>query len=502
MMNRHPHKRRTRGRASQARVRAWDEPGERRGVSPTCVRRSAPPRLPLATRRRARRHRPGQPAGRTGALAADAAARPQFAPKAKRVVQLFMAGGGQPHRSVRLQAGAGQAARPAVATSASTSRRFRTASGPWLQAASGTSSRTASAASCSARSSRRSGAVRRRHRVRPQRRRQDRRPQPGDAAADDRLSTAPASPAWAAGSATASARMNENLPTFVVLPDHRGLASNGTKNWDSRVPARPSTRARSSTPARKTPIADLFPDERGDFITRGRRRAPRIDLLGAAQPRARRRPARRRPARRPHPQLRAGRQDAARRPRGARPLEGAGARPEAVRPRPRQDVVRQGDQRRSRRPTTSAASAWSPGGCWSAACGSCRSGSGNDNGFPRRNWDSHEDVQPRPRPAGRRHGPRRGGPDPGPEAARPARRHDHPLDDRVRPHARLAGRQGPRPQPVLLHQLAVRRRHQGRRHATARATSGATSRSTASTRPRSTTSTPRSCTCSASTTRS
>src|SRR5262245_13451306 len=27
--------------------------------------------------------------------------------------------------------------------------------------------------------------------------------------------------------------MNENLPAFVVLPDHRGLASNGTKNWDS-----------------------------------------------------------------------------------------------------------------------------------------------------------------------------------------------------------------------------------------------------------------------------
>lgn len=27
--------------------------------------------------------------------------------------------------------------------------------------------------------------------------------------------------------------LNDNLPTFVVLPDHRGLASNGTKNWDS-----------------------------------------------------------------------------------------------------------------------------------------------------------------------------------------------------------------------------------------------------------------------------
>ena len=29
--------------------------------------------------------------------------------------------------------------------------------------------------------------------------------------------------------------MNDNLPTFVVLPDHRGLASNGTKNWDSAL---------------------------------------------------------------------------------------------------------------------------------------------------------------------------------------------------------------------------------------------------------------------------
>lgn len=26
---------------------------------------------------------------------------------------------------------------------------------------------------------------------------------------------------------------NDNLPTFVVLPDHRGFASNGVKNWDA-----------------------------------------------------------------------------------------------------------------------------------------------------------------------------------------------------------------------------------------------------------------------------
>ena len=88
--------------------------------------------------------------------------------------------------------------------------------------------------------------------------------------------------------------------------------------------------------------------------------------------------------------------------------------------------------------------------------------SGNDNGFPRRNWDSHEDVE-------RDHGPLADGMARGAaalikdlEAARPARRHDRPLDDRVRPDAVVARRQGPRPQPVRLHQLAGRRRHQGR----------------------------------------
>ena len=28
-------------------------------------------------------------------------------------------------------------------------------------------------------------------------------------------------------------RLTDNLPAFVVLPDPRGLASNGTKNWDA-----------------------------------------------------------------------------------------------------------------------------------------------------------------------------------------------------------------------------------------------------------------------------
>jgi hypothetical protein len=52
--------------------------------------------------------------------------------------------------------------------------------------------------------------------------------------------------------------MNQNLPTFVVLPDHRGYASNGPKNWGSAfLPAdHQGTTMRPSAP---NPIADLFP---------------------------------------------------------------------------------------------------------------------------------------------------------------------------------------------------------------------------------------------------
>lgn len=70
---------------------------------------------------------------------------------------------------------------------------------------------------------------------------------------------------------------NENLPTFVVLPDHRGLASNGTKNWDSAfLPAHHQGAA--IYPGSKTPIEDLFPDERARYITRNGDKAG-IELL-------------------------------------------------------------------------------------------------------------------------------------------------------------------------------------------------------------------------------
>ena len=60
--------------------------------------------------------------------------------------------------------------------------------------------------------------------------------------------------------------LNENLPTFVVLPDHRGFASNGPKNWEG---AFLSSRHSGTMiyPGRPTPIDDLFPATQGDFIS-------------------------------------------------------------------------------------------------------------------------------------------------------------------------------------------------------------------------------------------
>lgn len=60
--------------------------------------------------------------------------------------------------------------------------------------------------------------------------------------------------------------LNHNLPTFVVLPDHRGFGSNGAKNWSSAfLPAsHQGTIIRPGTP---NPIADLHPPREAGFIS-------------------------------------------------------------------------------------------------------------------------------------------------------------------------------------------------------------------------------------------
>ena len=60
--------------------------------------------------------------------------------------------------------------------------------------------------------------------------------------------------------------MNDNLPTFVVLPDSRGFAPNGPANWSAGfLPA--AHQGTMIRPARKNPIADLFPPEDAGLIT-------------------------------------------------------------------------------------------------------------------------------------------------------------------------------------------------------------------------------------------
>ncbi len=74
----------------------------------------------------------------------------------------------------------------------------------------------------------------------------------------------PGFPGMGAWISYALGSINENLPTFVVLPDHRGFASNGPKNWGSAfLPA--SSQGTAIFPQRENPIEDLMP--RADYVT-------------------------------------------------------------------------------------------------------------------------------------------------------------------------------------------------------------------------------------------
>ena len=59
--------------------------------------------------------------------------------------------------------------------------------------------------------------------------------------------------------------MNQNLPTFVVLPDRRGFASNGPKNWGAAfLPTQ--HQGTIIRPGASEPIADLWPQ--ADFVSK------------------------------------------------------------------------------------------------------------------------------------------------------------------------------------------------------------------------------------------
>lgn len=70
--------------------------------------------------------------------------------------------------------------------------------------------------------------------------------------------------------------LNDNLPTFVVLPDSRGFAPNGPANWSAGFlpAAHQGTMVRAND---KIPIFDLFPPENSGVTTEGDKDG--LDLL-------------------------------------------------------------------------------------------------------------------------------------------------------------------------------------------------------------------------------
>lgn len=188
--------------------------------------------------------------------------------------------------------------------------------------------------------------------------------------------------------------INDNLPAFVVLPDHRGFASNGPKNWDTAF--LPSDHQGTVIyPGAENPIADLFPPAES-FASRGDSTAD-TSLLNAMNRR-----------------YAADRPDDGRLAARIRSYELAArmqlAAPEAIdlSDEPAHVLRMYGvDQSSGEFPKE--INAAEEIDYFGRKCLVARRllergvrfvqiWSGNDNGFPRRNWDSHEDVE-------RDHGP-------------------------------------------------------------------------------------------------
>jgi hypothetical protein len=189
--------------------------------------------------------------------------------------------------------------------------------------------------------------------------------------------------------------MNDNLPAFVVLPDHRGFGSNGVKNWDSAfLPSQHSGTV--IYPGTEAPIADLFPHKAGGFISAGGEEEGR-ELLASLN--------------RGHAAVRPGDQRLEAR---IRSYELAArmqlAAPEALNLKDEPAHVLRlyglegGPESWPKEINAKEESFYFAQKCLAArrllerGVRFIQIWSGNDNGFPRRNWDSHEDID-------RDHGP-------------------------------------------------------------------------------------------------
>jgi len=256
--------------------------------------------------------------------------------------------------------------------------------------------------------------------------------------------------------------MNDNLPTFVVLPDHRGFGSNGVKNWDSAfLPSQHS--GTIIYPGAETPIADLFPHKSGGYVTPDSEAASQqlMAELNCGHA-ASREGDQRLDARIRSYELAAKMQLAA---------------PEALnlKAEPEHALklygLDRGPQTWAKEINADEESFHFAQKCLAArrllerGVRFVQVWSGNDNGFPRRNWDSHEDIA-------RDHGPLSLGMARGGAAFIQDLKQRGMLDDTVilwtTEFGRMPSSQGGKGRdhnPLRLHQLAVRRRHQGRHYA-------------------------------------
>jgi hypothetical protein len=184
-------------------------------------------------------------------------------------------------------------------------------------------------------------------------------------------------------------RMTDNLPTFVVLPDPRGFAPNGPANWSAGfLPAAyQGTMIRAGRP---NPIFDLFPPESAGYITSSSEASGRQVLKKMNQQHAASRAGDSRlDARIASYELAAQLQlsgpevlDISQEPKYIRDMYGIDCEDART-----DGPMNEGEETRSMGLNCLVARRLLERGVrfvqvWSGA----------DNGFPRRNWDSHEDL--------------------------------------------------------------------------------------------------------------
>lgn len=190
--------------------------------------------------------------------------------------------------------------------------------------------------------------------------------------------------------------INDNLPTYVVLPDHRGFGSNGVKNWDAGfLPAQYSGTV--IQPLSDQPVADLLPHRIGADFTTSAADAKVREALAKLNRR--------------HLSQRQGDQQLEARIQSyelAAKMQLAAPDALSLKDEPEHILKMYGIQNgRTDWPTE--INIEEETHLFGTRCLTARRllergvrfvqvWSGNDNGFPRRNWDSHEDVK-------RDHGP-------------------------------------------------------------------------------------------------